>query len=398
MDLPSWLASNYDSATAEVIAAAPHIAGIPFVVNLPAFFIVVLVTYLAFLGIQESKRSANFMVALKILVILFVIVVGFFYVNKANWSPFMPNGFSGVLKGVSAVFFAYIGFDAVSTTAEECANPQRDLPKGMIYSLIICTVLYILISFVLTGMVPFSTLKANDPLAFVFDQVHLPWISYLISVSAVVATTSVLLVFQIGQPRIWMSMSRDGLLPKRFSKIHPRFKTPSYATIITGIIVGIPALFLNLTIVTDLTSIGTLFAFILVCGGVLILPREEKSAEKRFQLPYISGQWIVPGLVLLLIGLFHGEILSRLSFAGGWEVWKHNIPFFIFVVVTLALSYLSITRKLSLIPVLGMLSCFYLMTEIALKNWIVFTIWLIIGLTIYFLYSYGHSKLGRHKV
>lgn len=397
LDLPAWLASNYDSATPEVIAAAPHIAGIPFVVNLPAFFVVVLITYLAYVGIQESKRSANFMVALKILVILFVIIVGFFYVNKANWSPFMPNGFSGVLKGVSAVFFAYIGFDAVSTTAEECANPQRDLPKGMIYSLIICTVLYILISFVLTGMVPFSSLKVNDPLAFVFDQVHLPWISYLISVSAVVATTSVLLVFQIGQPRIWMSMSRDGLLPKRFSKIHPRFKTPSYATIITGIIVGIPALFLNLTIVTDLTSIGTLFAFILVCGGVLILPREEKSAEKRFQLPYISGQWIVPGLVLLLIGLFHGEILSRLSFAGGWEVWKHNIPFFIFVVVTLALSYLSITRKLSLIPVLGMLSCFYLMTEIALKNWIVFTIWLIIGLTIYFLYSYGHSKLGRHK-
>ena len=397
LDLPAWLASNYDSATPEVIAAAPHIAGIPFVVNLPAFFVVVLITYLAYVGIQESKRSANFMVALKILVILFVIIVGFFYVNKANWSPFMPNGFSGVLKGVSAVFFAYIGFDAVSTTAEECANPQRDLPKGMIYSLIICTVLYILISFVLTGMVPFSSLKVNDPLAFVFDQVHLPWISYLISVSAVVATTSVLLVFQIGQPRIWMSMSRDGLLPKRFSKIHPRFKTPSYATIITGIIVGIPALFLNLTIVTDLTSIGTLFAFILVCGGVLILPREEKSAEKRFQLPYISGQWIVPGLVLLLIGLFHGEILSRLSFAGGWDVWKHNIPFFIFVVVTLALSYLSITRKLSLIPVLGMLSCFYLMTEIALKNWIVFTIWLIIGLTIYFLYSYGHSKLGRHK-
>jgi amino acid transporter len=397
LDLPAWLASNYDSATPEVIAAAPHIAGIPFVVNLPAFFVVVLITYLAYVGIQESKRSANFMVALKILVILFVIVVGFFYVNKANWSPFMPNGFSGVLKGVSAVFFAYIGFDAVSTTAEECANPQRDLPKGMIYSLIICTVLYILISFVLTGMVPFSSLKVNDPLAFVFDQVHLPWISYLISVSAVVATTSVLLVFQIGQPRIWMSMSRDGLLPKRFSKIHPRFKTPSYATIITGIIVGIPALFLNLTIVTDLTSIGTLFAFILVCGGVLILPREEKTAEKRFQLPYISGQWIVPGLVLLLIGLFHGEILSRLSFAGGWEVWKHNIPFFIFVVVTLILSYLCITRKLSLIPVLGMLSCFYLMTEIALKNWIVFTIWLIIGLTIYFLYSYGHSKLGRNK-
>jgi len=393
ISLPSWLASNYDSASPAVIAAAPHIAGIPVILNLPAFMIVVLVTYLAYVGIQESKRSANFMVALKILVILFVIVLGFFYVNKANWSPFMPNGFSGVLKGVSAVFFAYIGFDAVSTTAEECANPQRDLPKGMIYSLIICTVLYILISFVLTGMVPYSSLKVDDPLAFVFDQVHLPWISYLISVSAVVATTSVLLVFQIGQPRIWMSMSRDGLLPKRFSKIHPRFKTPSYATIITGFLVGIPALFLNLTIVTDLTSIGTLFAFILVCGGVLILPREEKAAVKRFQLPYINGQFIIPGIIVLLLILFHQEILARFSMEGGWEVWKHNIPFYLFAVVTVAITYFSVMRKLSLIPVLGMLSCFYLMTEIALKNWIVFSIWLLLGLTIYFGYSYTNSAL-----
>lgn len=395
LSLPSWLASNYDSATPAIIAAAPHIAGIPIILNLPAFIIVVLVTYLAYVGIQESKRSANFMVALKILVILFVIAIGFFYVNKANWNPFMPNGFSGVLKGVSAVFFAYIGFDAISTTAEECENPQRDLPKGMIYSLIICTVLYILISFVLTGMVPFYKLKVDDPLAFVFDQVHLPWISYLISISAVVATTSVLLVFQIGQPRIWMSMSRDGLLPKRFSKIHPRFQTPSYATIVTGILVGVPALFLNLTIVTDLTSIGTLFAFILVCGGVLILPREEKATVKRFQLPYINGQIIVPALVIGLVALFHKEILVKFSTEGGWEVWKHNIPFYIFVVVTVLLTLFSATRKLSLIPVLGMLSCFYLMTEIALKNWIVFSIWLALGLTIYFAYSYTHSKLAK---
>ncbi|PSL43777.1 amino acid/polyamine/organocation transporter (APC superfamily) [Chitinophaga niastensis] len=395
LSLPSWLASNYDSATPAIVAAAPHIAGIPVILNLPAFIIVVLVTYLAYVGIQESKRSANFMVALKILVILFVIVVGFFYVNKANWHPFMPNGFSGVLKGVSAVFFAYIGFDAISTTAEECENPQRDLPKGMIYSLIICTVLYILISFVLTGMVPFYKLKVDDPLAFVFDQVHLPWISYLISVSAVVATTSVLLVFQIGQPRIWMSMSRDGLLPKRFGKIHPRFQTPSYATIVTGLLVGVPALFLNLTIVTDLTSIGTLFAFILVCGGVLILPREDKAVVKRFQLPYINGQIIVPVLIIGLAIFFRQEIGQKFSFTGGWEIWKHNIPFYIFVLVTLIMTMMSATRKLSLIPVLGMLSCFYLMTEIALKNWIVFSIWLAIGLTIYFLYSYSHSKLGK---
>ncbi|MBV8253750.1 MAG: amino acid permease [Chitinophaga sp.] len=393
--LPDWLTNNYDSASPALMAAAPHIFGVPVILNLPAFMIVVLVTYLAYVGIQESKRTANLMVGLKIAVILFVIAVGAFFVKTENWHPFMPNGFSGVLQGVSAVFFAYIGFDAVSTTAEECANPQRDLPKGMIYSLIICTVLYILISFILTGMVPFTELKVADPLAFVFDKVNMPWISYLISVSAVVATTSVLLVFQIGQPRIWMSMSRDGLLPKKFSTIHKRFKTPSFATIITGIIVGVPALFLNLTIVTDLTSIGTLFAFILVCGGVLMLPPQEKTAEKRFRLPYINSLYVVPPVVAALLYFFGGDILDRLTFSTGWEVWKHNIPFMLFAVVAIITIILACVRRLSAIPVLGLLSCFYLMTEIGLKNWIVFTIWLLAGLAIYFLYSYSHSKLKK---
>lgn len=397
LSLPSWLTSNYDSATAEIVASAPHIAGVPVILNLPAFIIVVLVTYLAYLGIQESKRSANFMVGLKILVILFVIAVGSFYVNTNNWHPFMPNGFSGVMKGVSAVFFAYIGFDAISTTAEECSNPQRDLPKGMIYSLIICTVLYILIALVLTGMVSYTQLKVNDPLAFVFQAVHQNWIGYIISVSAVVATTSVLLVFQIGQPRIWMSMSRDGLLPKRFSKIHPRFKTPSFATIITGIIVGVPALFLNLTVVTDLTSIGTLFAFILVCGGVLLLPPQEKADpnNKRFRLPYINGRWIVPLIIIAFAYLFREQLPQKFSFDGGWEVWKHNIPFFFFAVAAIVFSVLSFVRKLSMIPVLGLLSCFYLMTEIGFRNWVVFSIWLTMGLVIYFGYSYRNSKLNQ---
>lgn len=397
LDLPIWLTSNYDSASPEIYAAAPVIFGLPLILNLPAFIIVVLVTYLAYVGIQESKKSANFMVGLKILVILFVIVVGAFYVNVDNWSPFMPNGFSGVLKGVSAVFFAYIGFDAISTTAEECANPQRDLPKGMIYSLIICTVLYILIAFVLTGMVSYSQLKVEDPLAYVFNAVNLPKVSFLISVSAVIATTSVLLVFQIGQPRIWMSMSRDGLLPKRFSKIHPRFKTPSFATIITGIIVGVPALFLNLTVVTDLTSIGTLFAFILVCGGVLLLPPQEKdnSGNKRFRLPYINSQFIIPVLVTILAWLFREELNRRLFSGGEWDVWKHNIPFYFFTIATLIFTVLSFTRKLSLIPVLGLLSCFYLMTEIGFRNWVVFAIWLLIGLSIYFSYSIRKSKLAQ---
>ena len=195
---------------------APRIGGIPLIADLPALLIVVAITYLVYVGIKESKRTANFLVLLKLLVILLVISVGVFYVAPANWSPFAPNGIAGVLKGVSAVFFAYIGFDAISTTAEECKDPQRDLPKAMIYSLIICTVLYILVALVLTGIVPYSELAVGDPLAYVFDRIGLDFISGVVAVSAIIAMASVLLVFQLGQPRIWMTMSRDGLLPKVF--------------------------------------------------------------------------------------------------------------------------------------------------------------------------------------
>ncbi|MBW7840111.1 MAG: amino acid permease, partial [Chitinophagaceae bacterium] len=296
---------NYSFAI-EAYNQAPVIGGTKVFFNLPAFIIVVLVTWLAYIGIKESKKSANFMVIFKISVIIFVIVAGAFFVDTNNWRPFLPNGFEGVLKGVSAVFYAYIGFDAISTTAEECKNPQRDMPRGMIYSLLICTGLYILIALVLTGIESYSHFKnVNDPLAFVFQE-RAPWIEKIVSVSAVVATTSVLLVFQIGQPRIWMSMSRDGLLPKRFQKVHPRFQTPSFATIVTGVIVGLGALFIESDLVTDLTSIGTLFAFVLVSGGVLMLPRLEKKPG-RFSLPYINGKYIIPLLVALFIYLMRGR-------------------------------------------------------------------------------------------
>src|ERR1700744_1081908 len=202
--------------------SAPVIAGMHFIVNLPAFIIVCIISVITYIGIKESKKATNFMVMFKVTVVILVIILGFFFVKAAHWSPFLPNGFTGVLKGVSAVFYAYIGFDAISTTAEECTNAQRDLPKGMIYSLLICTVLYILVALVLTGMVPYYKLNVTDPLAFVFDRVHQKWIGYIISASAVVATTSVLLVFQLGQPRIWMSMSRDKLLPKAFALIHSK--------------------------------------------------------------------------------------------------------------------------------------------------------------------------------
>jgi APA family basic amino acid/polyamine antiporter len=293
-------------------ANAPGFGNIKFIANLPALGIVFIITYLVYIGIRETKKATNAMVVLKVVIVIAVIAIGFFYVTPANWHPFMPNGFKGVMKGVSGVFFAYIGFDAISTTAEECQNPQKDLPRGMIYSLLICTVLYILISLVLTGMVSYKDLQVGDPLAFVFAKVGLKNISYVISISAVIATASVLLIFQLGQPRIWMSMSRDGLLPKAFSRIHPKFKTPSFATIVTGFVVAIPALFLNLTEVTDLTSIGTLFAFVLVCGGVLLMPREA-AVKGKFHLPYVNAKYVVPFIFIGMIYLFWKPFMDILA-------------------------------------------------------------------------------------
>ena len=383
---------------------APHLGSLPIILNLPALLITALITWLVYRGIKESRTGSNLMVAFKLLVILAVIAIGFYYVNPANWSPFMPNHFSGVMKGVSAVFFAYIGFDAISTTAEECKNPQRDLPKGMFNSLIICTILYILIALVLTGMVNYSKLNTSDFLANAFNERGLNMLGGIIALSAVVATTSVLLVFQIGQPRIWMSMSRDGLLPPKFGKIHPRFRTPSFSTIITGLLVGIPALFLDSAFVTDLCSIGTLFAFILVCGGILILPRREKEAG-RFRVPYVNGKFIVPALFIASIIFvqfqfpeffknFFGLIDTDHPDYSAWDVFKERIPYFLFVILSVLITLYSYLRNLSLIPVFGLVSCFYLMTELGTLNWLRFVIWLVIGLVIYFLYSYKNSQLN----
>ena len=377
---------------------APSIGGIRLIADLPALGIVFLITYLVFVGIKETKRATNAMVILKIIIVLAVIILGFFFVAPENWSPFLPNGFGGVLKGVSAVFFAYIGFDAISTTAEECKNPQRDLPRGMIYSLIICTILYILIALVLTGMVSYQELAVKDPLAFVFNKIGLTKISYIISIGAVIATASVLLVFQMGQPRIWMSMSRDGLLPPAFSRIHPKFKTPYIATIITGLIVAIPALFMNLTEVTDLTSIGTLFAFVLVCGGVLLLPKEDPEKlknKKRFRLPYINGKYIVPLLFIIGIVLFHHQIIELFHYSGDWHAYKDTLPYFLFIIVAIVITVLTFVKNLSLIPILGLSSSLYLMTELGYTNWLRFLIWLGVGLIIYFTYSYRHSRLEK---
>jgi APA family basic amino acid/polyamine antiporter len=282
---------------------APTIGSFHLVADLPALMIIILITALVYKGMKESRNASNLMVVVKLAIILLVIAVGIFYVDTEYWNPFAPNGVSGILKGVSAVFFAYIGFDAISTTAEECKDPQRDLPRGMMWAIIICTVLYIIIALVLTGMVHYSELNVGDPLAYVFEKLDLKWMSGIIALSAVVAMASVLLVFQMGQPRIWMSMSRDGLLPKRFAKIHPKFKTPSFSTIVVGFVVAVPALFMNLTMVTDLCSIGTLFAFVVVCGGVLILQNKTDIPRGKFKTPYINGKWIMPVLVVLTIVL-----------------------------------------------------------------------------------------------
>ncbi len=370
---------------------APNILGLHLIMDLPALLIVVLITAVVYVGINESRKASNLMVVIKLIVIFLVIVVGGYYVNPTNWSPFNPNGFSGVLKGVSAVFFAYIGFDAISTTAEECKNPQKDLPRGMIYSLIICTVLYVLLALVLTGMVHYTKLNVGDPLALIFEERGMKWISGIVAVSAVIATASVMLVFQLGQPRIWMSMSRDGLLPKIFSRLHPVYRTPSFSTILTGILVAVPALFLNLNVVLALTSIGTLFAFVLVCGGVLVLQKSKKRPESKFRVPFVNGKYIVPALFVLAVAIV--AYVNPAHFNALFT--PEGVPMIIFWVVALIIAILSFVHSFSLLPVLGLISCFYLMAQESHTNWLRFVIWLVIGLVIYFLYGRKHSHLEK---
>lgn len=370
---------------------APEILGFKLICDLPALGIVFAITALIYRGVHETKTVGNYFVGLKLIVIVLVIIVGAFYINPDNWSPFAPNGFKGVLQGVASVFFAYIGFDALATTAEECKNPKRDLPKAMIASLTICTVLYILISLSLTGMVSYKELAVGDPLAHVFDLLHVNWMSGIVAVSAVIAMASVLLVFQNGQPRIWMSMSRDGLLPKRFSNIHPKFRTPAFSTIITGLFVAVPALFLNLKEVTDLSSIGTLFAFVIVNAGVIQMESHRNEFHTGFRVPYINGRLLIP--LLCLIGLFAFIVFDDS------ETFKHmnhreNWPTLAFWLLFVVLAVLSFLKRFSAIPVLGMISNFYLMTQLNFTNWAAFMIWLVFGLVIYLVYGKKHSKLN----
>ncbi len=364
VSLPGWLATDYRSAqmAAEAVAAgagdpssvylasalatAPHVLGFPFIANLPAFLVVLCITVVLVIGIRESANSNTAMVVLKIAVILFFCAVGATLIKPAHWSDpslggFAPNGWAGISAGAAIIFFSYIGFDATSTAAEEAKDPARDMPFGIIMSLIVCTVLYIVLALVMTGMAPWNKLGTPEPmvtaLALADGSPRLITISRLIvSLGAVIAMSSVLLVFQLGQPRIFMSMARDGLLPPFLARIHPRFRTPYIGTIITGLFVASFAAFANIAEVVDLTNIGTLFAFVLVSAGVLVLRRLEPDRVRPFRAPWV--------------------------------------PF---------------------TPIVAILACLYLMLQLPRLTWIRFGIWLAIGLVIYLLYGVRHSRLQR---
>ena len=377
---------------------APQLFGMRIIFDLPALFINVIITMLVYRGIKESRNASNIMVIIKIVVVLLVIFVGAFFVDTKNWNPFLPNGIGGLLSGISAVFFAYIGFDAISTTAEECKDPQRDLPRGILYSIIICTILYVAIALVITGMVSYTELNVGDPLAYVFEKVQsLHWLGGVIAVSAVVAMASVMLVFQLGQPRIWMSMSRDGLLPPAFAKIHPKFKTPSFSTIFTGFLVAVPIFFVDINMVTDICSAGTLFAFCLVCAGVLKLRMDPSAPKSKFKTPYVNSKFIIPVLFILTLVLLFVYNRSWIDYYlkfESFDAFVTKIPIYFFFIGFATIAVMAFKYSFSLIPTLGLLSCFYMLSQLGYKNWLYFAIWLAIGLIIYFAYGRSHSKLA----
>jgi APA family basic amino acid/polyamine antiporter len=364
IEIPAWLATDPRTASmaaaavaagatdatnlffASAVSNAPHILGIPIIANLPAFLVVAVITVVLVIGIKESANTNNAMVLLKIGIILFFIAVGLFLLRPSNWTNpalggFAPNGFKGISAAAAIIFFSYIGFDAVSTASEEAKNPGKDMPFGIIMSLVICTVLYIALSLVMTGIAPWNTLGTPEPMVTALAQANGPPAlinasRFIVALGAVIAMGSVLLVFQLGQPRIFFSMARDGLLPPVFAKVHPKYRTPYVGTILTGLFVATFAAFANIAEVVDLTNIGTLFAFVLVSVGVIVLRRQEPDRPRPFRVP--------------------------------------GVPF---------------------TPLISVAACLYLMLQLPSVTWKRFGVWLLAGLVIYFLYGLRHSRLGR---
>ena len=352
--IPEWLATDPRTArqafeqlqadptitTASVVEAAqawttaPEVFGFHVIFNLPAVLIVALITWVLVVGIRESAWANTAMVVLKLAILLFVISIGAFWVRPENWTPFAPNGWAGISAGAALIFFAYIGFDAVSTAAEEAKNPQRDMPRAMIASLIVTSLIYIVVTLVLTGLVPWDQHGNADPLASAFANRGYHWAAGFISLGAVVSMASVLLVFQLGQPRIFFSMARDGLLPQWAAKLHPRYRTPHVTTILTGVFVAFFAAFANINEVIELTNIGTLFAFVVVAIGVMVLRIREPDRHRPFRTPFI---WFVAPAAVV--------------------------------------------------------SCGYLMMQLPWITWERFILWLAAGLVLYFVYGYRRSRL-----
>jgi len=341
--MPGWLTHGYfdvkassDPAIMALADTAPHVMGMPVLVNLPAFLIVAAITWLLVRGVRESVRVNNVMVLIKLAVLALFVIVGSMHIDTANYTPFAPNGFTGIHQGAAIVFFAYIGFDAISTAAEETKDPQRTMPRGILGGLAICTIIYMIVGAVATGLVPYQQLESSDPLAHAFEVAGLTNFSWIIALGAVVSMSAVLLVFQYGQPRIFFAMARDGLLPRFAARLHKKYRTPHIATIVTGLLVALGALVADDAATYDLTNIGTLFAFALVCIGVLVLRITEPDRPRPFRVP---GVWFVS------LG--------------------------------------------------GASACFFVMYGLPPHAWVRFGIWLLIGLAIYFVYGYRNSTLRR---
>ena len=341
--LPDWLTHGYRTALLSsnpavhgLLQTAPRLAGVPILLNIPAALIVAAVTWLLYIGVRESSRANNVMVLVKLVVLGFFVVLGGLHIDPANYKPFAPNGWAGIHQGAAIVFFAYIGFDAISTAAEETRDPQRNMPIGILGGLAICTLIYVIVGIVATGLVPYQQLRASDPLAKALEVAGLPIASWFVAFGAVVSLTAVLLVFQYGQPRIFMAMARDGLLPAWASRIHPKYRTPHVTTVVTGLVVALGSLVMDENEIYDLTNIGTLAAFAIVCIGVLVLRYKDPDRPRPFRVPLV------------------------------WAV-----------------------------ALVGAAACLYTMVGLPRHAWERFGVWLVLGLALYFVYGYGHSRLRR---